>query len=64
MECAAPAVGSQTDRIPLRGSGAPGALRQSRGGCRTAAWVAYPAGMGISIGGLGVRAETGVGGRV
>ena len=32
-----------------RGSGAPGALRQSRGGCRTAAWVAYPAGVGIYI---------------
>jgi hypothetical protein len=35
-------------------------------GSRTAeTWVAYPAGMGISIGGLGVRAEvSGVGGRV
>ena len=30
-------------------------------GSRTAAWVAYPAGMGISIGGLGVRTETGRG---
>ena len=25
--------------------------------CRTAAWLAYPAGMGVPVGGLGVRAE-------
>ena len=44
----------------------PGALGQPRGGSRTAGtWVAYPAGMGISIGGLGVRAEvSGAGNRV
>ena len=35
------------------------------GGSRTAAWVAYSAGMGIYIGGLGVRAEvSGAGNRV
>ena len=28
---------------------------------RTAAWVVDPAGMGIPVGGLGVRAETGAG---
>ena len=40
-------------------------VRQSRGGCRTAAWLAYPAGMGVPVGGLGVRAEvSGVGNRV
>ena len=64
MGCRTGAVESQTDRIHLRGSGAPGALRQSRGGRRTAARLAYPAGVGVYIGGLGVRAEAGVGNRV
>ena len=32
-------------------------LRQSCDSSRTAAWLAYPAGMGVPVGGLGVRAE-------
>ena len=62
---AAGAVESQTDRIRLRGSGASTAFRQPCNSSRTAAWVAYSAGMGIYIGGLGVRAEvSGAGNRV
>ena len=43
---------------------APGAVGYPCGGSRTAAWVAYPAGVGVPVGGLGVRAEAGVGNRV
>ena len=65
MGCRTGAVESQTDRIRLRGSGASSALRQSCRSSRTAARVAYPAGVGVYIGGLGVRAEvSGVGNRV
>ena len=44
-----------------RGSGASTAFRQPCNSSRTAARVADPTGVGIPVGGLGVRAEAGAG---